>query len=72
MRPASAETISTRTKSIQSKKYIDRFDMISVREQSGVDILNNQYGYHNAVQIVDPTLGDAGIVLAFHRHETAG
>lgn len=40
----------------QSKKYIDRFDMISVREQSGVDILNNQYGYHNAVQIVDPTL----------------
>lgn len=40
----------------QSKKYIDRFDMISVREQSGVDILNHQYGYHNAVQIVDPTL----------------
>lgn len=40
----------------QSKKYIDRFDMISVREQSGVDILNDQYGYHNAVQIVDPTL----------------
>lgn len=38
-------------------KYLfKRFDSISVREQSGVDILKNNFGIDNAVQIYDPTL----------------
>jgi hypothetical protein len=40
----------------QSKKYIMQYEKISVREDSGVKILKEQYGYQNAIQIVDPTL----------------
>ncbi|MDR1136079.1 MAG: polysaccharide pyruvyl transferase family protein [Clostridiales Family XIII bacterium] len=40
----------------QSKKYIDRFCAISVREESGVSVLKEQYGYDNCLRIVDPTL----------------
>ncbi len=39
-----------------SRKYISRFDYISVREKSGVNILEKQYGYIGATQLVDPTL----------------
>ena len=39
-----------------SKRFIDRFDAISVREESGIDILHNQYGYERATRILDPTL----------------
>ena len=35
---------------------IDAYNFISVREKSGVDILENQYGYRDAVQLLDPTL----------------
>jgi len=40
----------------QSKEWIHRFERISVREDSGVKILNEQYDYHNVIQLVDPTL----------------
>lgn len=40
----------------RSKKYIDKYRLISVREESGVEILKKQYDYQNAVRIVDPTL----------------
>ncbi|MDR1641739.1 MAG: glycosyltransferase [Clostridiales bacterium] len=39
-----------------TKKYINRFDAISMREESGVDILRNRYGYGNATRLIDPTL----------------
>lgn len=39
-----------------SRCYINRFDGITVREESGVDILTNQYGYQGATRILDPTL----------------
>lgn len=39
-----------------SKKYIKRFNKISVREESGVSILKEQYKYNNAIRIIDPTL----------------
>lgn len=44
----------------ESKKYIDRFDAISVREESGVKILKEQYGYKNVIRILDPTLAMSG------------
>lgn len=40
----------------ESKKYIDKFRKISVREASGVDILKKQYKYENVINIIDPTL----------------
>jgi len=40
----------------QSKEWIHRYQRISVREDSGVKILKEQYDYHNVVQLVDPTL----------------
>ncbi len=40
----------------QSKKYIERYDGISVREESGTTILREQYGYKRAIRILDPTL----------------
>jgi hypothetical protein len=40
----------------QSKKYIDRFDCISVREESGVSILKEQYRFDGALRVLDPTL----------------
>jgi hypothetical protein len=40
----------------QSKQYIKRFETISVREESGLDILRDQYSYNDVVRILDPTL----------------
>ena len=40
----------------QSREWIHRFQQISVREEGGLAIINEQYGYHNAIQLVDPTL----------------
>ncbi len=39
-----------------SKKYLDKFKMISVREESGLEILKNQLHIDNAIRILDPTL----------------
>lgn len=39
-----------------SKKYIEQFSFITVREESGVDILKKQYGFQNCCRILDPTL----------------
>lgn len=39
-----------------TRAYIERFDAISVREESGVGILRDQYGYNRVERIVDPTL----------------
>lgn len=44
----------------QTKNYIRRFAGISVRESSGISILNEQYHYPAAVQIPDPTLAFPG------------
>lgn len=38
------------------KPLIKRFDHISVREESGVDICKNTFGIDNAVCVLDPTL----------------
>lgn len=38
------------------KKYLQKFKRITVREESGLDILNNQLGIKDAMRIVDPTL----------------
>lgn len=40
----------------ESKKFIERYKKISVREESGVTILKQQYGFQKAVRILDPTL----------------
>lgn len=40
----------------QTQEYISQYDFISVREESGKEILSKQYGYENAVHLVDPTL----------------
>lgn len=40
----------------QTKDLINEYDAISVRENSGVEILKKQYNYEKAIQIVDPTL----------------
>lgn len=40
----------------QTKAYIDKYSRISVREDSGLSILEEQYGYQGAAQTVDPTL----------------
>ena len=40
----------------ESKKYIDEFRFLSVREDSGVEILKKQYNYKNVERIIDPTL----------------
>lgn len=39
-----------------SQSYIRRFQKISVREKSGIDILKQQYGFENVIRILDPTL----------------
>ena len=39
-----------------SKKYLKEFRMLSVREQSGVNILKEQFGCFNVEKIIDPTL----------------
>lgn len=38
------------------KPLIKRFDHISVREESGIDICKNTFGLDNAVCVLDPTL----------------
>lgn len=40
----------------ETKKYIDQYSMISVREDSAIDILKNQYEYEKCEHILDPTL----------------
>jgi len=40
----------------KSKKYIEQYERISVRESDGVKILDKLYGYQDAVHLVDPTL----------------
>lgn len=40
----------------ESKKYLKKYKQITVREQSGVEILKNQYDINNAIRILDPTL----------------
>lgn len=40
----------------QTEQYISGYNRISVREDSGLEILENQYGYKDAVQTPDPTL----------------
>lgn len=39
-----------------TKKYIEEYNFISVREDYAKEILKNQYGYESAIHIVDPTL----------------
>lgn len=39
-----------------TNKYIARYKSISVREESGLKILNDCYGYKNAIRITDPVL----------------
>ncbi len=39
-----------------SKIYLDKYKMISVREESGVKILKEQIHIDNAIRIVDPTI----------------
>ena len=39
----------------ETKKYLKRYDSISLREKSGVDIVNG-LGVKNSVNVVDPTL----------------
>lgn len=38
------------------KKYLDEYDMISVREDSGLSIIKEQLGIDKAIRILDPTL----------------
>ena len=39
-----------------TRKHLEQFEKVSVREDAGVKILNEQYGYDNAVKLIDPTL----------------
>lgn len=41
---------------VEAKKYLDKYKMISVREDSGVEILENQLHISNAIRLVDPTI----------------
>lgn len=38
------------------KEYLDKYKMISVREESGVKILKEQININDAIRIVDPTI----------------
>lgn len=40
----------------ESLEYIQKYKFITVREESGVQILLNQYNYKGAVRVLDPTL----------------
>lgn len=40
----------------KSKKYIKEFEKITVREESGVSILKEQYNFKNCERVLDPTL----------------
>lgn len=43
-----------------TKSYIDQYRYISVREKSGLDVLDKQYGYKGGVQLCDPTISLSG------------
>ena len=43
-----------------TKKYIDAYNFISVREDSAKKIVEQQYDYPNAVHVLDPTLNLTG------------
>ena len=43
-----------------TKEMIFKYNRISVRESTGVEILAKQYGYNNAVHLIDPTLNISG------------
>lgn len=43
-----------------TRGFIKEYACISVRESSGVSILKKQYGYENAVDLIDPTLTVSG------------
>ena len=38
------------------KKWINQYKLISVREESAINILEKQYGFESATRIIDPTL----------------
>lgn len=40
----------------ESRKYMEEFDFITVREESGVHVLTKQYSYLNVKRMLDPTL----------------
>ena len=40
----------------ETKKYLEKYKRISVREESGLKIVKDQLGLNNAIRIVDPTL----------------
>ena len=40
----------------ETKQLLSRYDAISVREDSAVDILENQLGIHSAEHVLDPTM----------------
>lgn len=40
----------------ETKKYLKEYKRISVREESGLTILNEQLDIHNGIRILDPTL----------------
>ena len=40
----------------ETKRYLEKYKMISVREESGLDIVKKQLGLDNCIRIVDPTL----------------
>lgn len=43
-----------------TKEYIDEYNFISVREQSGKEIIEEQYKYPHAEHVIDPTLTFTG------------
>jgi len=40
----------------ESKPLIQQYEKISVRESNGANMLKEQYGYNNAIRLIDPTL----------------
>jgi hypothetical protein len=40
----------------RTRDWVHRFERIAVREDEGLRILEERYGYRNAIQLVDPTL----------------
>ena len=50
------KTEFTKNEISNTKKYIDKFSAISVRESSALSILTEKYGYKNCINLLDPTL----------------
>lgn len=40
----------------EAKKYLDKYNKIAVREDTGVEILKKQFGINDGIRILDPTL----------------